>query len=103
MNRIDEVVFFGPLSEEDLAVIVGIQLGRLRTRLAERRLTLSVTPRAEQFLAHAGYDPDYGARPLRRVIQRTVEDPLALAVLDGRYGDGDTVTVDEEDGQIVLR
>ncbi len=103
MNRIDEIVRFRPLTEEDLAVIVGIQLGRLRTRLAERRLTLSVTPAAEHLLAHTGYDPDYGARPLRRVIQRTVEDPLALAVLDGRYGEGDTVTVDEEDGRIVLR
>ena len=103
VNRIDEIVRFKALSEEDLAVIVGIQLGRLRSRLAERRLSLVVTPEAEQWLAHAGYDPDYGARPLRRVLQRSIEDPLALALLEGRYLDGATVTVAVDDGQIVLR
>ena len=94
---------FKPLSEDDLAVIVGIQLDRLRSRLAERRLSLVVTPEAEQWLAHAGYDPDYGARPLRRVLQRSIEDPLALALLEGRYLEGATVTVAVDDGQIVLR
>ena len=86
-------------------MIVGIQLGRLRARLAERRLTLEVTPAAEAWLARAGYDPDYGARPLRRVLQRKIEDPLALALLEGRYLDGSTVTVDVDvDGDdIVLR
>ena len=103
INRIDEIVRFQPLSEEDLAVIVGIQLERLRSRLAERRLSLVVTPEAEQWLAHAGYDPDYGARPLRRVLQRSIEDPLALALLEGRYLDGATVTVAVEGGEIVLR
>jgi ATP-dependent Clp protease ATP-binding subunit ClpB len=103
INRIDEIVRFQPLREEDLAVIVGIQLERLRSRLAERRLSLVVTPEAEQWLAHAGYDPDYGARPLRRVLQRSIEDPLALALLEGRYLDGATVTVAVDDGQIVLR
>ena len=88
INRIDEIVRFRPLSEDDLAVIVGIQLGRLRDRLAERRLSLVVTPEAEAWLARAGYDPDYGARPLRRVLQRDIEDPLALALLEGRYLDG---------------
>jgi ATP-dependent Clp protease ATP-binding subunit ClpB len=96
-------VRFKPLSREDLAIIVGIQLGRLRSRLAERRLSLVVTPEAEEWLANAGYDPDYGARPLRRVLQRSIEDPLALALLEGRYVDGATVTVSVEDGQIVLR
>jgi ATP-dependent Clp protease ATP-binding subunit ClpB len=103
INRIDEIVRFQPLSEEDLGVIAGIQLERLRSRLAERRLSLVVTPEAEQWLAHAGYDPDYGARPLRRVLQRSIEDPLALALLEGRYLDGATVTVAVDDGQIVLR
>jgi ATP-dependent Clp protease ATP-binding subunit ClpB len=103
INRIDEIVRFGPLTEEDLSVIVGIQLGRLRARLAERRLTLSVTPSAEAWLAHAGYDPNYGARPLRRVIQHQVEDQLALALLEGRYLEGSTVTVDLEGDTIVLR
>jgi ATP-dependent Clp protease ATP-binding subunit ClpB len=103
INRIDEIVRFRALSEADLAVIVGIQLGRLRDRLAERRLSLVVTPAAEQWLARTGYDPDYGARPLRRVLQRNIEDPLALALLEGRYLDGATVTVDVDDDTIVLR
>jgi len=103
MNRIDEVVRFRSLTEADLAVIVGIQLGRLRTRLAERRLSLVVTPEAEKALAQKGYDPSFGARPLRRVIQRQVEDPLALALLDGRFHEGDTVTVDAEGDSIILR
>jgi ATP-dependent Clp protease ATP-binding subunit ClpB len=105
VNRIDDIVRFRPLTEADLAVIVGIQLGRLRSRLAERRLSLEVTPAAEAWLAHAGYDPAFGARPLRRVIQRSVEDPLALAILEGRYPEGSTVTVDVADGGdgVVLR
>ena len=103
INRVDEIVRFSQLTEADLAVIVGIQLGRLRTRLAERRLSLTVTSEAEKVLAAKGYDTAYGARPLRRVIQREVEDPLALALLDGRYGEGATVTVDAEGDNVVLR
>ncbi|MGA3146673.1 MAG: AAA family ATPase, partial [Acidimicrobiales bacterium] len=102
VNRIDEIVRFHSLTEADLARIVSIQLGGLRGRLAERRLSLSVTPAAEQWLARAGFDPDFGARPLRRVIQRQVEDPLALALLEGRFPEGSTVVVDEKDGDIVL-
>jgi ATP-dependent Clp protease ATP-binding subunit ClpB len=102
VNRIDEIVRFHPLSEADLARIVSIQLGGLRGRLSERRLALAVTPAAEAWLARTGFDPDFGARPLRRVIQREVEDPLALALLEGRYPEGSTVTVDERDGAIAL-
>ncbi|MGO9028949.1 MAG: ATP-dependent chaperone ClpB [Acidimicrobiales bacterium] len=102
VNRIDEIVRFHALSEADLVRIVSIQLEGLSRRMAERRLTLEVTPAAEAVLAQAGFDPDYGARPLRRVIQRQVEDPLALAMLEGRYPEGSTVTVDEKDGAIVL-
>ena len=102
MNRVDDVVRFRSLTEEDLSVIVGIQLGRLRTRLAERRLSLTVTPEAEKLLAAKGYDPAFGARPLRRVIQREVEDPLALALLDGRYHEGSTVTVDAAGDSVLL-
>jgi ATP-dependent Clp protease ATP-binding subunit ClpB len=102
VNRIDEIVRFHPLSEADLARIVSIQLGGLRRRLAERRLTLAVTPAAEAWLARTGFDPDFGARPLRRVIQREVEDPLALALLEGRYPEGSAVTVDEKDGAVAL-
>jgi ATP-dependent Clp protease ATP-binding subunit ClpB len=102
INRIDEIVRFRPLSQADLMVIVGVQLGHLSDRLAERRLNLDVEPDAELWLAQAGYDPDFGARPLRRVLQRQIEDPLALALLEGRYLEGSTVRVALEDDKIVL-
>ncbi|HET8990740.1 MAG TPA: AAA family ATPase [Acidimicrobiales bacterium] len=102
VNRIDEIVRFRALERADLAVIVGIQLERLRRRLAERRLTLVVTDEARALLAAEGYDPDFGARPLKRVIQRRVEDPLALAVLEGVYAEGDTVTVGALEGVVTF-
>jgi ATP-dependent Clp protease ATP-binding subunit ClpB len=102
VNRIDDIVRFHNLTEADLGRIVTIQLQGLRARLAERRLTLEVTPGAETVLAHDGFDPDFGARPLRRVIQREVEDPLALALLEGRYPEGSTVTIDAKDGAVFL-
>jgi ATP-dependent Clp protease ATP-binding subunit ClpB len=87
-----------------MAAIVGIQLAHLHDRLADRRLALEVTPEAEIWLANAGYDEAYGARPLKRLIQREVSDRLALALLEGRYGEqNSTVKVDVEDGHIVLR
>jgi ATP-dependent Clp protease ATP-binding subunit ClpB len=103
VNRIDDIIRFRSLSEEDLAVIVEIQLGRLRNRLAERRLTLEVTASASTQLAREGFDPDFGARPLKRIIQRRLEDPLALAVLEGVYHEGDTIVVDTVDGAITFR
>jgi ATP-dependent Clp protease ATP-binding subunit ClpB len=93
-NRIDEVVRFRALTLEDLRCIVDIQLEALGARMEQRRLRLEVTGPARDRLAAAGYDPDLGARPLRRVLQRQVEDPLALALLEGRYGEGDAVVVD---------
>ncbi|MHB8437913.1 MAG: ATP-dependent chaperone ClpB [Acidimicrobiales bacterium] len=105
-NRIDEVVRFRQLGPDDLRRIVDIALQRLESRVAERRLTLLVTAAARDWLATAGYDPQFGARPLRRVIQRSLEDPLALALLEGRYAEGDTVTVDAPPGDqqgLVLR
>ncbi len=102
-NRIDEVVRFRHLSEADIRRIVDIQVATLAARVAQRRLTLVVTGEARDWLARAGYDPDLGARPLRRVLQHSVEDPLAMALLEGRYSDGDTVTVDATDGAITLR
>jgi ATP-dependent Clp protease ATP-binding subunit ClpB len=103
INRIDEIITFRSLTERDLATIVGISLGRLRIRLAERRLGLEVTDDAAMWIAAKGFDPAFGARPLRRVIQRSVEDPLALALLEGRYAEGDTVVVDVEADALVLR
>jgi len=94
LNRIDDIVRFRALTEDDMGAVVDIQLRSLTDRLADRRLTLEVTPAAKAWLAHRGYDPAYGARPLKRLIQREIADKLALALLDGRYHDGDTVVVD---------
>jgi ATP-dependent Clp protease ATP-binding subunit ClpB len=94
LNRIDEVVVFRPLTRKDLERIVDIQLERVERLLGERGLSLEVTDTARRFLAEAGYDPDYGARPLRRTIQRELQDPLALRVLSGDFHPGDTILVD---------
>ena len=103
VNRIDDMIRFRPLTEDDIARIVEIQLGHLRRRLTERRLSLEVTPEATAWLARRGFDADYGARPLKRVIQREISDNLALALLEGYYQEGDTVRVDVESDVIVLR
>jgi ATP-dependent Clp protease ATP-binding subunit ClpB len=100
LNRIDEVIEFTPLSKEQIAEIVELQLARLRERLAERRIELELTDAAKEALAEAGWDPAYGARPLKRAIQRLVENPLALRLLEGDFADGDTIRVDAEDGTV---
>jgi ATP-dependent Clp protease ATP-binding subunit ClpB len=102
LNRIDEVVEFHPLSREQLADIVELQLRRLRERLAERGLGLELTDAAKEQLVEAGWDPTYGARPLKRAIQRLVENPLALRLLEGEFAEGDTVRVDAQDGDLVF-
>ena len=94
LNRLDEVVVFDALSTDDLAHIVDLQVGLLAKRLAGRRLTLEVSPEARDWLARTGYDPAYGARPLRRLIQSAIGDPLAKALLAGEIRDGDTVLVE---------
>jgi len=103
VNRIDEIVRFRALTEADLAPIVEIQLDHLRERLAGRRIELVVTDAARAAIAAAGYDPAFGARPLKRVIQREVADRLAKALLDGHVVDGTTVVVDAADGEITVR
>ncbi len=113
LNRIDEIVHFRELTQDDIAKIVDIQLRDLDKRLASRRLNLVVTDAAEGWLARRGYDSVYGARPLKRLIQRAIADHLALALLEGKYSEGDTVTVDvasgdggaekEGAGELVLR
>jgi ATP-dependent Clp protease ATP-binding subunit ClpB len=100
LNRIDEVIEFTPLSKEQIGEIVDLQLARLRGRLAERRIELELTDAAKETLAEAGWDPAYGARPLKRAIQRLVENPLALRLLEGDVADGDTIRVDAEDGEL---
>jgi ATP-dependent Clp protease ATP-binding subunit ClpB len=94
VNRIDEIVRFRSLGREDLTTIVDIQLGLLAKRLQDRRLSLVVSDAAKVWLGDHGYDPSFGARPLRRVIQRAIGDPLAVALLEGRFSEGDTVNVD---------
>jgi ATP-dependent Clp protease ATP-binding subunit ClpB len=98
LNRVDETVIFKSLGKGEIERIVEIQLKDLRRRLAERKLQLEVTPEAKAMLAERGYDPVFGARPLKRTIQRMIENPLAVEVLAGRFGEGDTVVV-EPDGE----
>jgi ATP-dependent Clp protease ATP-binding subunit ClpB len=102
LNRVDEMVVFDKLTRADLREIVEIQMRALEERLAARRVDLTATPDALDLLAEKGYDPVYGARPLKRVIQRELADPIATALLEGRYGDGDTIKVSAEDGELVL-
>jgi ATP-dependent Clp protease ATP-binding subunit ClpB len=102
LNRIDEIVEFKPLSREQLSEIVDLQLERLRARLAERGIVLELTDAAKEALAEAGWDPAYGARPLKRAVQRLLENPLALRLLEGDFGDGDTIRVDAVDGELAF-
>lgn len=93
LNRLDEIILFDRLAREDMKAIVEIQIGRLAGRLAERKLRLELDEKAENWLAEAGYDPVYGARPLKRVIQRELENPLAMELLEGQFDEGDTIFV----------
>ena len=102
LNRIDEIVVFEELTREQIGEIVELQLARLRERLAERRIELELTDAAKEALADAGWDPAYGARPLKRAIQRLVENPLALRLLEGEFVDGDRVVVDASDGELTF-
>jgi ATP-dependent Clp protease ATP-binding subunit ClpB len=102
LNRIDEVVEFKPLTREQLGEIVELQLRRLRERLAERGLSIELTPAAKEVVVEAGWDPTYGARPLKRALQRLIENPLALRLLEGDVREGDTVLVDAVDGELVF-
>jgi ATP-dependent Clp protease ATP-binding subunit ClpB len=102
LNRIDEVVELHPLSREQIGEIVELQLRRLRERLADRALSLELTDEAKEIVAEAGWDPTYGARPLKRALQRLVENPLAMRLLEGDFTEGDTVRVDAQDGELVF-
>jgi ATP-dependent Clp protease ATP-binding subunit ClpB len=102
LNRVDEVIIFHRLSLEHIKGIVDIQLGLLRKRLAEHDITLKLTDAAKAYLAQQGYDPAYGSRPLKRLIQKEIQDQLALALLKGEFRDGDTINVDEKDLGLVF-
>ncbi|CAD7771230.1 ATP-dependent Clp protease ATP-binding subunit ClpX [Candidatus Methanoperedenaceae archaeon GB37] len=102
LNRLDEIIIFHPLTEEEIKSIVDIQIRRIQERLAEKKLTLSLTDAAKEFLARAGYDPNYGARPLKRAIQHHILDPLSLKIIRGEFSEGDRIQVDEEDGKLIF-
>jgi ATP-dependent Clp protease ATP-binding subunit ClpB len=102
LNRIDEIIEFHPLTREQLSEIVELQLVRIRDRLAARGISIELTEAAKEYLADAGWDPTYGARPLKRALQRLVENPLALRLLEGEFEEGDTVRVDVENGELIF-
>jgi ATP-dependent Clp protease ATP-binding subunit ClpB len=103
LNRVDDIIVFRPLGEAEIEHIIGLQLKRLEKLLSERKLQIELTPKARHFLAKEGYDPAFGARPLKRAIQRLVQNPLALAVLEGRFLEGDRIKVDLDDnGELVF-
>ena len=103
LNRLDEIVLFHRLSANDMAPIVEIQVGRVQKLLAERKITLNLSEQAKQWIGRVGYDPVYGARPLKRAIQRHLQDPLADMLLRGDVPDGSVVAVEEGDGALVLK
>jgi ATP-dependent Clp protease ATP-binding subunit ClpB len=102
LNRVDEIVVFHSLTEEDLKQILNIQLNRLKTRLAERHIDIELTDEAAKHLALEGYDPVYGARPLKRAIQKELETPIGRRLLAGEIKDGDKVTVNWRGGQFTF-
>jgi ATP-dependent Clp protease ATP-binding subunit ClpB len=103
INRIDEMVIFRSLDRDDIRRVLEIQLVSLRDMLAERKLSLVLTDEAAQWLSNRGYDPVFGARPLKRTIQRSLQNPLATAILAGAFVAGDTIEVDTRDGELELR
>jgi ATP-dependent Clp protease ATP-binding subunit ClpB len=94
LNRVDDIIVFHPLDLEQLRKIVDLQLERVRKLLAERRMTLEVSDEASYAIAQEGFDPAFGARPLKRAIQRSIQNPLAMRILDGEFEDGDAIRVD---------
>jgi ATP-dependent Clp protease ATP-binding subunit ClpB len=103
LNRVDDIIIFRPLSEEDIGHIIELQLKRLEQLLADRHITIELTPEAKHVLATEGYDPAFGARPLKRAIQKLVQNPLAMAVLEGRFTEGDHIVVGADpNGQLTF-
>jgi ATP-dependent Clp protease ATP-binding subunit ClpB len=96
LNRVDEIVIFNPLGKENIKKIIELQLGYLKNLLAERKIQIELTPKAHELLLREGYDPQFGARPLKRAIQRLIQDPLAMKLLDGEVLPGETVEVDAD-------
>jgi len=103
LNRIDEIVIFNSLGREEIKRIVDIQMALLRRRLNGKKIDVELTDQAKDFLAESGFDPVYGARPLKRSIQHLIQDPLAMKILEGSFKDGDHVCVDVKDSEIVFQ
>jgi len=103
LNRIDDIIIFRSLTMADIERIIDIQLGLIRKRLQERKLSLELTEGAKHYIAQEGYSPVYGARPLKRTIQKRILDPLALQLLEGTFVEGDRIVIDQEDGRVVFR
>ncbi|MFL5601719.1 MAG: ATP-dependent chaperone ClpB, partial [Gemmatimonadaceae bacterium] len=104
LNRVDDIIIFRPLGKSEIDHIIDLQLGRLEKLMADRKLTFGLTPSAREVLATEGYDPAFGARPLKRAIQRLLQNPLALAVLEGKFGEGDHIVVDRDPkGELTFR
>jgi ATP-dependent Clp protease ATP-binding subunit ClpB len=102
LNRIDETVIFAALSRDEIAQIVDIQLATIAKRLTDRNITIQLTPAAKEWLANRGYDPVFGARPLKRLIQKEIVDPLAMKVLSGELHEGEVVTIDNAGGSLAF-
>jgi ATP-dependent Clp protease ATP-binding subunit ClpB len=100
LNRLDEIILFHALSREEMRTIIDIQLRGLAKRLEERKIRVELSDRAKDLLIAEGYDPTYGARPLKRTLQRSVLDPLAMRVLNGDFREGDTVRIDAPGGEL---
>ncbi|MEO1842719.1 MAG: type VI secretion system ATPase TssH, partial [Akkermansiaceae bacterium] len=103
LNRVDETIIFDRLDREELNQIVSLQLERVRQRLAKQGLSLALSEAANEFIGNQGYDPVYGARPLKRAIQKHLLDPLSLDVLEGNFAEGDVIEAEVEGGKLVLR
>ena len=102
LNRIDETIIFSSLSKEHMLAIVDIQLQRVIERISERKIKIKISQEAKTFLVNSGYNPQFGARPLKRAIQRHLEDPLAMELLEGHFSEGDIVTIDAVGGRLVF-
>jgi ATP-dependent Clp protease ATP-binding subunit ClpB len=98
LNRVDDIVIFRALSKDVILRIVDLQIEQLRKRLADKKIDISISQATKELLADRGYDPIYGARPLKRAIQQDVQNPLALKILEGTYGEGDSISVDIDSG-----
>ena len=103
LNRLDEIIIFNHLSQKDIEKIIDLQLEKVESRLLEKKIKIKVNKKAKEVLAKKGYDPNFGARPLKRVIQHLILDPLAKEIIEGKIKERDKIVVDAKDGEIVIK